>query len=52
MVRPTNGPSLTMVRPASGASLTPLTCKGKWLPPLGDYAERLVVHAELSAAPR
>ena len=43
---------VSVVRPTSGASLTLLTCTGQWLPALGDYAERLVVHAELSAAPR
>ncbi len=38
---------VSVLRPTSTASLTLITCMGAWLPSAGDFAERLVVRAEL-----
>jgi hypothetical protein len=38
---------VSVVAPTAGATLSLITCTGAWLPALGDYAQRLVVRAEL-----
>jgi LPXTG-site transpeptidase (sortase) family protein len=38
---------VSVVAPAGGATLSLITCTGPWLPAVGDYAQRLVVRAEL-----
>jgi LPXTG-site transpeptidase (sortase) family protein len=38
---------VSVVAPTAGASLSLITCTGPWLPAFGDFAERLVVRAEL-----
>ena len=40
---------VSVVEPTSAASASLITCTGLWLPHLNDYAERLVVRAELVA---
>jgi LPXTG-site transpeptidase (sortase) family protein len=40
----------SVMRPTGSASLSLITCTGTWLPEIGDYAERLVVRAELADA--
>jgi LPXTG-site transpeptidase (sortase) family protein len=42
---------LSIVQPTEVASVTLITCAGAWLPRERDYAERLVVRAELLSAP-
>jgi LPXTG-site transpeptidase (sortase) family protein len=39
--------NVSVVRPTSTPSITLITCTGLWLPVVSDYAERLVVRAEL-----
>ena len=39
---------VSVVAPTEAASLSLITCTGRWLPDVGDFAERLVVRAELS----
>jgi hypothetical protein len=38
---------VSVVAPTAAASLSLITCTGRWLPAVGDFAERLVVRAEL-----
>jgi hypothetical protein len=38
---------VSVVAPTGGATLSLITCTGPWLPTVGDYAQRLVVRAEL-----
>jgi len=38
---------VSVVEPTNGASASLITCTGLWLPNINDYAERLVVKAEL-----
>jgi sortase (surface protein transpeptidase) len=38
----------SVVEPTATASASLITCVGLWLPHLNDYAERLVVRAELT----
>jgi len=40
---------VSVVEPTEAASASLITCTGAWLPLLNDYAERLVVRAELVA---
>lgn len=42
---------LAVMQPTATASVTLITCAGPWLPLERDYAERLVVRAELQHAP-
>jgi LPXTG-site transpeptidase (sortase) family protein len=41
---------VSVVAPTTAASLSLITCTGPWLPAIGDFAERLVVRAELAEA--
>ena len=41
---------VSVVGPTERASLSLVTCAGEWLPALGDFAQRLVVRAELVTA--
>src|SRR5439155_17759836 len=38
---------VSVVSPTETASISLITCTGAWLPAIGDYAQRLVVRAEL-----
>jgi len=40
---------VSVIEPTESVSATLITCTGAWLPYLNDYAERLVVRAELAA---
>jgi LPXTG-site transpeptidase (sortase) family protein len=42
---------VSVVQPTSSPTLTLITCTGAWQPEIGDYAERLVVRAELIPGP-
>ena len=43
---------LSVLGPTVMPSLTMITCSGLWLPTVWDYAERRVVRAEITSAPR
>ena len=47
--RPVPRTEVSVLQPTEVPTLTLITCAGEWLPELGDYAERLVVRAELVA---
>ena len=38
------------IQPTAAPSVSLITCTGLWLPQLNDYAERLVVRAELMSS--
>src|SRR5581483_1187940 len=42
---------LSPLAPATEPGLTMITCTGTWLPQLGEFAQRLIVRAELVAPP-
>jgi sortase A len=48
-VRTVGRDDVSIVGPTSVPSLTLLTCTGVWLPVISDYAQRLVVRAELAS---
>jgi sortase (surface protein transpeptidase) len=39
----------SVVQPQPAPTLTLMTCTGLWLPGIADYAERIVVRAELAS---
>ena len=47
-VRKVSRTDVSVVKPTETASLSLITCTGVWLPLVRDYAERLVVRAELT----
>jgi LPXTG-site transpeptidase (sortase) family protein len=47
-VRRVDRTDVSVVQPTAAPSLSLVTCTGAWLPVIGDFAERLVVRAELS----
>ena len=49
-VREASRTDVSVMQPTETASLSLITCTGTWLPPLRDYAQRLVVRAELVGA--
>jgi LPXTG-site transpeptidase (sortase) family protein len=47
-VRSVSRSDISVLGPLPGRSVSLITCTGTWLPALNDYAERLVVRAELA----
>jgi len=51
-VRAVSRTDVSVLGPRPGKSVSLITCTGAWLPALNDYAERLVVRAELADSAR
>jgi LPXTG-site transpeptidase (sortase) family protein len=50
-VRTVQRSDVSVVQPTTTPALTLITCTGVWLPVVNDYAQRVIVRAELTASP-